>query len=157
MSDGSSASDVKRLLDHALDDFFPCPRRGIQQLAGGAIAIDEGIETTTPNNYGTVRDIRSAKRLGLIWDMQVNQATEYARYKMDHDPDVLDAYPAQRLMRIEDREHPRPSWFWPDRWALAFAKVGGAGAIARSQASSDAEAAERMVNMNKLVHQFTFD
>jgi hypothetical protein len=31
-----------------------------------AIAIDEGIETTTPNNYGTVRDIRSAKRLGLI-------------------------------------------------------------------------------------------
>jgi hypothetical protein len=61
--------------------------------------------------------------------MQTNQATEYARYKMDHDPDVLDAYPAQRLMRIEDREHPRPSWFWPDRWALAFAKVGGAGAI----------------------------
>lgn len=95
------------------------------------IAIEEGLDTTSPMNYGTVRDIRAAKRLGLIWDMQTNQASEYARWKMDNDPDVLDSWPAQRLVRIEQRLHPRPSWFWPSRWSEAFAKVGGVGAIDR--------------------------
>ena len=94
-----------------------------------AIAIEEGLDTTTPNNYGSVRDIRSAKRLGLIWDMQTKQATEFARWKMDNDPDVLDGWPAQRLVRIEERERPRPSWYWPDRWSESFAAVNGVGAI----------------------------
>ena len=88
------------------------------------IAIEEGINTTTPDKYGTVRDIRSAKRLGLIWDMQTGMASEYARWKANNDPDVLDAYPAQRLVRIEERDHPRPSWFWPSRWAEAYSKSG---------------------------------
>lgn len=94
-----------------------------------AIAIEEGLDTTSPNNYGSVRDIRSAKRLGLIWDMQTKQATEFARWKMDNDPDVLDGWPAQRLVRIEERERPRPSWYWPDRWSESFAAVNGVGAI----------------------------
>lgn len=88
------------------------------------IAIEEGINTTTPDQYGTVRDIRSAKRLGLIWDMQTGMASEYARWKINNDPDVLDAFPAQRLVRIEERDHPRPAWFWPSRWAEAYAKSG---------------------------------
>jgi hypothetical protein len=95
-----------------------------------AVALEEGIDTTTPNNYGTVRDIKSARRLGLIYDMQTNQATEFARFKMDHDPDVLDAYPAQRLVRVEERENPRPAYFWPSRWEAAYQKVAGAGALA---------------------------
>lgn len=88
------------------------------------IAIEEGINTTTPDKFGTVRDIRSAKRLGLIWDMQTGMASEYARWKTNNDPDVLDAYPAQRLVRIEARDNPRPSWFWPSRWAEAYSKSG---------------------------------
>jgi hypothetical protein len=95
-----------------------------------AIAVEEGIDTTTPNNYGTVRDIRSSKRLGLIWDMQTNQATEFSRWKMDNDPDVLDAWPAQRLVRIEARDNPRPASYWRNRWADAFSAVGGRGALA---------------------------
>jgi hypothetical protein len=95
------------------------------------VAIEEGINTTTPNNYGTVRDIRSAKRLGLIWDMQTGNATEYARWKTNNDADVLDAFPAQRLVRIEDRMIPRPSWYWPTKWAEAYSKVGGIGAVER--------------------------
>jgi hypothetical protein len=94
-----------------------------------AIATDEGLNTTTPNFYGSVRDIRSAKRLGLIWDQQVTQATEFARWKSDMDPDVLDAWPAQRFVRIEDRDNPRPVWFWTDRWAESYAAVGGVGAL----------------------------
>ena len=93
------------------------------------IAVEEGINTTTPDKYGTVRDIRSAKRLGLIWDMQTTTAQEYARWKVNNDPDVLNAFPAQRLVRIEERLHPRPSWYWPSRWEQAFAAVGGVGAL----------------------------
>jgi hypothetical protein len=93
------------------------------------IAIEEGINTTTPDKYGTVRDIRSAKRLGLIFDMQTSSAQEFARWKANNDPDILNAFPAQRLVRIEDRMHPRPSWYWPNRWEQAFAAVGGVGAL----------------------------
>lgn len=95
------------------------------------IAIEEGINTTTPDKYGTVRDIRSAKRLGLIWDMQTTTAQEYARWKANNDPNVLNAFPAQRLVRIEDRLHPRPSWYWPSRWSEAFSAVRGEGAADR--------------------------
>jgi hypothetical protein len=95
------------------------------------IAVEEGINTTTPDKYGTVRDIRSAKRLGLIWDMQTTTAQEYARWKVNNDPEVLNAFPAQRLVRIEERLHPRPSWYWPSRWSEAFSAVRGEGAAER--------------------------
>jgi hypothetical protein len=85
------------------------------------IAEEEGINTTGAAGQGTVRDIRSAKRLGLIWDMQTNQAQEFSRWKMDQDPDVLNAYPAQRFVRIEDRLHPREDW--PNRWDAAAGAV----------------------------------
>jgi len=85
------------------------------------IAEEEGIQTTGAAGQGTVRDIRSAKRLGLIYDMQTNQAQEFSRWKMDQDPDVLNAYPAQRFVRIEDRLHPREDW--PNRWDAAAGAV----------------------------------
>jgi hypothetical protein len=53
--------------------------------------------------------------------MQTNQAQEFSRWKMDQDPDVLNAYPAQRFVRIEDRLHPREDW--PDRWDAAAGAV----------------------------------
>jgi hypothetical protein len=95
-----------------------------------ALAQEENLDTTTDGRAlqrGTVRDIRSAKRLGLIFDQQTQQATEFARWKMDQDPDVLDAYPAQRFVRIEDRDRPRQDWF--ERWGAAGEEVGWAGAL----------------------------
>lgn len=89
------------------------------------IAKEEGIFTAGPSAAGTVRDIRSAKRLGLIWDMQRQQAAEFARAKMDQDPDVLDAFPAYRFTRMESRINERSDW--PARWADAAASVGGEG------------------------------
>lgn len=88
-----------------------------------------GIETTNPKNWGTVRDIRSATRLGLIYDMQTRSAQGFATWKADQNKDALNEYPAFRFERVENREHPRDDGFWPARWASAGASVGWDGAL----------------------------
>ena len=85
------------------------------------IAAEEGVQTVGSTGAGTVQDIRSARRLALIHDMQTRQAHEYARWKMDQDPDVLDGWPAQRLVRLEPRRVPRN---WDARWQAAGDRVG---------------------------------
>ena len=92
------------------------------------IAEEEGIQTTDAAGRGTVRDIRSVRRLNLIWDMQTRQAQEYARWKMDHDADVLDEFPAYRLGE-STAENPRDEAFWRGRWAEAGSSVGWEGAL----------------------------
>jgi hypothetical protein len=91
------------------------------------IAEEEGIETTGPAGRGTIRDIRSVKRLGLIYDIQTESATGYARWKVDNDPDVLDEFPAYRL-GPSSAEQPRPESYWRSRWAQAGASTGWQGA-----------------------------
>lgn len=87
------------------------------------IAEAEGLGDKT----GTITDIRNAARLGLIFDFQTQQAAEYARYAMGQDADMLDAFPAQELVRIEERELPRD---WLRRWAEAGGKLFGGRMIA---------------------------
>ena len=65
---------------------------------------------------GQLTDITSGKRLGLIYDFQKEDATEYGRWLADQDPAILDAYPCQELIRVEDRLQPRD---WAARWADA--------------------------------------
>lgn len=91
------------------------------------IAKEEGIQTTGPDGRGSVRDIRSVKRLGLIYDMQTESAAEYARWKMDNDPDVLDEFPAYRL-GPSSATQPRPESYWRGRWNEAGSSVGWRGA-----------------------------
>jgi hypothetical protein len=67
-----------------------------------------------PERYGTMRDITSSQRLRLIYDHQTASAQEFARWKAEQDPDVLDAYPAQEFIRVEKRKMPRTNW--PQRW-----------------------------------------
>lgn len=82
-----------------------------------ALANELGLDTTRDAmDAGTVRDITSDARLGLIFDIQTQRAAEYAKWKMEQDPAVLDAYPAQELVRIEHREVPRN---WIARWQEA--------------------------------------
>lgn len=81
------------------------------------IAKSEGIPVD-PAQRGGLQDITSRKRLGMIFDIQTQQAQEYARWKAEQDPDVLDAFPAQELIRLESRDVPR---LWINRWLA----VGG--------------------------------
>jgi hypothetical protein len=63
----------------------------------------EGIDRTT----GGLTDITSDPRLGLIFDTQVRQANDYGYWREGQDADVLDAFPAQRFIRVQDVKDPR--------------------------------------------------
>jgi len=93
-----------------------------------ALAEEEGLETTDEAGRGTVRDIRSVQRLGLIYDMQTQSAAGYARHKMDQYPAILDEWPAQRL-GPSTAVDPRGDAWWMSRWREAGGAVGWRGAL----------------------------
>ena len=69
---------------------------------------------------GGLTDLASRARLGLIYDVQTQQAFGYARWKFDQDPDALNAFPAQELLREEARRVPRD---WETRWRNAGGRL----------------------------------
>jgi hypothetical protein len=68
-------------------------------------------------------DPASRARLGLIWDIQTNFATGFARYQTDQDPDLLNAFPAQELLPSTARQ-PRDV-LMPGHWARRWIAAGG--------------------------------
>jgi hypothetical protein len=86
-----------------------------------------GYRPDDPAWEGTMLDHRTRQRLGLIYDHNVTQAREYARWQAGQDEGALDAYPAQELIREESREAPRE---WRKRWADAGGRDAGGRMIA---------------------------
>lgn len=84
--------------------------------------------SNSPNPFADrgVTNLASTMRLGLIFDMQVQRAQGFARWKMDNDSDVLDAFPAQELIREVYRRAPRD---WNARWQEAGGAVAWQGAL----------------------------
>ena len=72
---------------------------------------------------GSLRDLKSTARLGLIWDMNLSQAAGYARWKMDMMPEGLANEPAYELVRIKAKVEIRP---WPLVWEDHGGKFHGA-------------------------------
>lgn len=72
--------------------------KGMQDFLRG-----EGVERTT----GGLTDIAGQKRLELIFDVQTRQAQDFGYWKQGQDPDVLEAFPAQRFIRVVDVKEPR--------------------------------------------------
>lgn len=66
-----------------------------------------------PDKRGSMQDLSSAGRLGLIWEMNLAMAEGHAAWKTGMDPDLLDAAPAQELVRVANRFDKRP---WPEIW-----------------------------------------
>ncbi|MBP7431534.1 MAG: hypothetical protein KBC05_19015 [Candidatus Hydrogenedentes bacterium] len=101
-------------------------------------ALDLGLGPTGPRR---VEDITTDTRLGLIYDQNVQAAYGYADRKVGLDPDLIDEFPAQRLVRIESRGIergmklrrgvlvPDPENGWPARWARAGEAVAWKGAL----------------------------
>ena len=83
------------------------------------VAKREGIPVD-PKKAGGLQDITSRARLALILDTQLAQAREFARWKAEQDPDILDAFPAQELVRIETRDIPRK---WLEKWLQRGGKL----------------------------------
>ena len=70
-------------------------------------AIAEGMGPLDPKDAGTIKDIRTERRLGLIFDTQVRMAQDYGNWNQGMDPDVLNAFPAQRFIRVIPVKEPR--------------------------------------------------
>jgi hypothetical protein len=91
---GSRADFIKQLQDFALNEGL------------GTIEPGETPEATkVPND---VTNLPSERRLGLIFDVQTRQAQDYGYWKQGvADPDVLNAFPAQRFIRVRPVKEPR--------------------------------------------------
>lgn len=63
-------------------------------------ALREGMGALDPELKGTVRDVASETRLGLIFDTNLKSIHDYGYWKQGMDPDILDAFPAQKFVRI---------------------------------------------------------
>ncbi|MFA5265610.1 MAG: hypothetical protein WC378_17460 [Opitutaceae bacterium] len=75
---------------------------------------------------GGLQDLSSDARLNLILDTNSAQARGYAWDQAGQDQDLLDAYPAEEFLRVEDRDHPRTTW--QALWNKKRAEVGSEGA-----------------------------
>lgn len=106
---------------------------GMQQRIDTALSLNQGADEAqmdaskfiaemrrdlgaAPGDSGELTDLTSTKRLGLIFAHQTEDAMEYGRWSAGQDADLLDAFPAQEFLRVEDRDAPRE---WLDRWIEA--------------------------------------
>lgn len=81
-----------------------------------------------PGKEGTIEDLMTRGRLGLIFDHNTGPAQEYARFKAGSAPGALAAFPAWELVREEEREVPRQ---WRARWSEAGGQFHNGRMIAR--------------------------
>jgi len=72
-----------------------------------AFAIENGLGPIDPEDAGTLKDITSAKRLGLIFNVQTQQAHDFGYWQQGQDADVLNEFPAQRFIRDVEVSKPR--------------------------------------------------
>lgn len=80
------------------------------------LAIREGLGRVDPETgeidpairESDLQDIRSIRRLELIFDTQIESAQEFGYWQQGQDPDILDVFPAQRFIRVRPVLSPRP-------------------------------------------------
>ena len=80
------------------------------------LGTELGLRPTDPGKVDTLQDPLSTRRLRLIFDIQTARAAGHAEWKMGNDADYLDAFPAQELVRKEERKAHR---VWLKRWEAA--------------------------------------
>lgn len=96
------------------------------QAAAQDLGLDREID---PQIKGTLLDITSRRRLGLIYDIQVGLAQGEAAHRAGiEDPDLFNFAPAQELVRVREVVEPRD---WPARWAEAGGQFYNGRMIAR--------------------------
>lgn len=81
----------------------------------------------TERDETDLTDLASDARLNLILDTNLAQAQGYGQALQGAQPDVLDEWPAQELVRVTDAREPRD---WAARWAAAGGTFYGGRMIA---------------------------
>lgn len=66
-----------------------------------------------PEDVGTIKDLSTDARLNLILKTNTDMAQGYGYFEQGQDDAVLDEWPCQELVRIEDRTERRN---WYERW-----------------------------------------
>lgn len=117
VQDARFLSDAKGFLDDFLQGTRETLPNGETALKVGgraqfveklqAYAVAAGMEPLDPKARGGLKDPTSEKRLGLIFDTAVKAAQDFGTWKQGQDPDLLDAFPAQRFIRVRDARAPR--------------------------------------------------
>lgn len=80
-----------------------------------------------PEGDGGLKDLYSEKRLDVLLDTNVRQARGYVQHLEATTRGALMAFPAQELVRVQEREQPRD---WKERWARAGGRFYGGRMIA---------------------------
>lgn len=112
--------DLKRILDG--ERSMSEARRDIRRsLAEAGYQPPEG-------SGGGLLDHTSRTRLDLILRQNIRAARGYGKWAADMDPDRLDLWPAQELVRVFARANPRGTW--RARWEGAGGKTFGGRMIA---------------------------
>lgn len=79
-----------------------------------------GVTVENPAKIGTIEDPESDARLQLIVSTQEELAQGYGRFIANQDPDLLDLWPCQELVRISPSLVQRD---WNERWARCGGKL----------------------------------
>jgi hypothetical protein len=77
-----------------------------------------------PQGNGGLTDLYSQRRLDVLRETNVQQARGYAQHLEGTTEGALLAFPAQELVRLEEREHPRD---WIVRWHAAGGRFSDGG------------------------------
>lgn len=79
----------------------------IQKAREWALAngLDQAID---PKDRGTIKDITSEQRLGLIFEVQTQTAWNYTRWMQGQSPAILNEYPADEFVRVVEVKQERP-------------------------------------------------
>jgi hypothetical protein len=80
-----------------------------------------------PGEVGTIKDLSSDARINLVIKTNTELAQGAGRFIQANDPDVLDGFPAQELVRYDQKDQPRD---WEARWRSAAAVANDPSAAA---------------------------
>jgi hypothetical protein len=86
---------------------------GEMRAEAGGLRRDLGDFNGRVGDPRSLTDLASRARAGLVYDMNIRSAHGFARWQNDNDPDILDAFPAQELVRVLPRKTQRD---WRSRW-----------------------------------------
>lgn len=83
--------------------------------------------SATPGEEGTIKDLSSDARINLVIKTNTELAQGAGRMIQANDPDVIEGFPAQELVRYDQKDEPRD---WKTRWRVAAQVANDPGAAA---------------------------
>jgi hypothetical protein len=115
--------------------------KGETDMASARLAIKRmiaelEIEAPSEKEAGTITDLGSNSRIGLVLETNLAMARGFGQYRESMDPEVLAAWPAFELIRVGYRKVPRE---WIVIWDQARLSLGN------RTTATNAEATGRMV------------